>query len=152
MNHKNCRAKNECANWQDNLKRDWCRGCTEYLPSGAFNPNFAPATAQTTRNGHPKFYEILEQLADLHSRKNADYANKDPLSNLRMCELGGIPGWKGVIVRLTDKISRLLTFADKESYQVKDESVEDTFRDAAIYSILGLILYQERSANKSKAD
>jgi hypothetical protein len=93
--------------------------------------------------GHPEFYKILDELKDLHSRKNQDYANENPLSNLKMCERGGIPAWKGVVVRLTDKISRLLSFTSKESYAVKDESVEDTFRDAAIYAILGLILYRE---------
>jgi len=93
--------------------------------------------------GHPDFYKILDELRDLHSRKNRDYSGDDPLSNLRMCERGGIPAWKGVIVRLTDKVSRLLSFMQKESYEVKDESVEDTLRDAAIYSILAIILYRE---------
>lgn len=94
-------------------------------------------------HGHPMFYEIVDELKDLHSRKNADYAGDDPLRNLRMCEEAGIPSWKGVIVRLTDKMSRLMTFAKKESFEVKDESVEDTFCDSAVYSILGLILYRE---------
>lgn len=101
-------------------------------------------------SGHPDFYKILDELAELHSLKNSDYANRDPLSNLKMCELGGIPGWKGVIVRLTDKISRLLTFSERESYQVKDESVEDTFKDLAVYGILGLILYRESKAKSSE--
>lgn len=93
--------------------------------------------------GHPMFYEILDELRDLHSRKNHDYAGDDPLSNLEMCERGGIAGWKGVVVRLTDKISRLLNFSKKGEFQVKNESVEDTFRDTAIYAILGLILFRE---------
>lgn len=95
--------------------------------------------------GHPEFYKILDELKGLHSRKNQDYANEDPLSNLKMCERGGLPGWKGVIVRLTDKISRLLSFMSRESYAVKDESVEDTLRDTAVYAILALILYRERN-------
>lgn len=94
-------------------------------------------------HGHPLFYEIIEELKDLHSRKNHDYAGNDPLMNLRLCELGGLPGWKGIVVRLTDKISRLLTFMKMGKFLVKDESVEDTFRDAAVYAILGLILYRE---------
>lgn len=93
--------------------------------------------------GHPEFYKIVEELKDLHSRKNHDYAGNDPLMNLRMCELGGLVAWKGIIIRLTDKISRLLTFMKTNELKVKDESVEDTFRDAAVYSILGLILYRE---------
>lgn len=100
-------------------------------------------TESIDRHGHPDFYKILDELRNLHSRKNRDYSGNDPLSNLRMCERGGIPAWKGVIVRLTDKISRLLSFMQRESYEVKDESLEDTLRDAAIYSILAIILYRE---------
>ncbi len=79
-----------------------------------------------TYHGHPMFYEILDELRDLHFRKNHDYAGDDPLSNLKMCEVGGLDGWKGVVVRLTDKISRLLNFMKKGA--LEDESVEDTFR------------------------
>jgi hypothetical protein len=97
--------------------------------------------------GHPRFKEILGQLQKLHDAKNADYAGDgNPLGNLQMCEQGGIPAWKGVIVRLTDKMARLLSFSRKEQFQVKDESVIDTLQDMAVYSILGIILYEE--ANK----
>lgn len=95
--------------------------------------------------GHPMFHQILEELRELHSNKNRDYSGDgNPLSNLTLCELGGLPAWKGIIVRLTDKISRLLTFMKKEEFAVKDETIEDTFRDTAVYSILGLIAYRER--------
>ncbi len=97
-------------------------------------------------HGHPMFYQIIDELKDLHSRKNADYADEEPLRNLRMCEAGGIAAWKGIVIRLTDKISRLLTFVKKESYEVKDESVEDTLRDLAVYAVLGIILYRERAS------
>ena len=34
--------------------------------------------------GHPQFYKILEELADLHSKKNYQYStDKDPLSNFK---------------------------------------------------------------------
>ena len=60
-----------------------------------------------TLGGHPRFYEILLQMADLHSRKNQNYAQDgDPLSNLRECEKMGIPAHMGVAIRLTDKFSR----------------------------------------------
>jgi len=62
---------------------------------------------------------------------------------LRMCEYMEIPAWQGVVIRLTDKIARLMTFARKGTLQ--NESVEDTFRDIAVYAILGLILYQDHA-------
>ncbi len=102
-------------------------------------------------HGHPEFYKILEEMKQIHSSKNHDYAGKkDPLANLKMIEnYTSLPAWKGAIVRLTDKMSRLLTFFDQEELLVKDESIEDTFKDDAIYAILGLILYREWK-NKQK--
>ena len=77
--------------------------------------------------------------------KNHDYAgdSSNPLRNLKMCEACGIPGWQGVIVRKTDKISRLQSFMRQGELQVKDESVIDTFDDDGIYSILGRLLFEE---------
>jgi len=100
--------------------------------------------------GHPRFKEVLQELQDLHDRKNSDYAQeKRPLSNLQMCEEMGLPAWIGVIIRLGDKYSRLVQLARKylrgESAAVKEETVADTFRDNAVYSILGMILYEEAS-------
>jgi hypothetical protein len=146
------------------MREDYCSNptmpCTDSAPIRCwesdcrFQKIYQPKDYQPIQpevHGHPEFYKILDELRDLHSRKNHDYAGDDPLSNLKMCEVGGLAGWKGVVVRLTDKISRLLTFMKKGEFQVKDESVEDTFKDAAIYSILGLVLYRE-SKNETQTD
>ena len=103
------------------------------------------------RDGHPRFYELLERMAELHARKNHDYAGgSDPLRNLRRCADAGIPPWKGVIVRLSDKFDRLITFAELEHYAVKNESVADTFLDMAVYALLGLILFEETAKPPTK--
>ncbi len=94
-------------------------------------------------HGHPQFYKILDELRDLHSRKSHDYSGSDPLSNLKECESMGIPAWQGVALRLTDKMSRVKSFAKKGKLLVNDEGLEDTFRDLAIYSILAIILFRE---------
>lgn len=94
--------------------------------------------------GHPRFYELLEELKELHSNKNRDYSGEvDPLRNLRSVEAMGLPAWKGVVVRLTDKLNRLWSFSQKEEYAVKDESLVDTLKDTAVYAILGIVLYEE---------
>ena len=59
------------------------------------------------------------------------------------CEQMGIPAWKGALVRMTDKISRLWNFAKKEKYLV-DESIEDTLKDLAVYSLITIILFRRR--------
>lgn len=99
--------------------------------------------------GHPRFYEILEQMKDLHSRKNHDYAGtSDPLKNLRACERVSLEPFLGVLVRLQDKWSRIEEFVKSGTLMVKGESVIDTLMDNAIYSVLGIILYEEAQKKK----
>lgn len=105
-----------------------------------------PMAVAKTRGGHPRFYELLEKMADLHSRKNHDYAGQeDPLKNFKTSVGAGVNPWIGCLIRLGDKFGRLSTFAKQGTLQVKDESVTDTFLDMAVYSLLGLILFEEQS-------
>ena len=100
-----------------------------------------------THFGHPEFYKLLEQMAELHSRKNHDYAGtSDPLKNLRACERLELDPFMGVMVRLQDKWSRLEEFVKQGVMLVKDESVEDTLMDNAVYSLLAIILRREAKA------
>ncbi len=93
--------------------------------------------------GHPLFYILLDEIADLHSRKNADYAGDDPLSNLRLCQQFGIEPWRGCLVRMSDKWSRITQLANRDA-EVGDEPIEDTLLDMAVYSLLCIVLRRER--------
>ena len=96
------------------------------------------------QHGHPRFYKLLKEMAELHSRKNHDYAGvSDPLKNLRACERLELKPFMGVMVRLQDKWSRLEEFIKSGELMVKNESVKDTLMDNAVYSILAIILYEE---------
>ena len=100
--------------------------------------------------GHPRFYEILKQMEELHSRKNHDYAGtSDPLKNLRACERLELKPFMGVMVRLQDKWSRLEEFVKSGKLMVKNESVIDTLMDNAVYSVLAIILYEEQQKGES---
>ena len=102
--------------------------------------------------GHSDFYKLIDELKEIHSLKNHDYAGvEDPLKNFRMCEDIGVPSWKGCLIRISDKFSRLCSFAKKEEYKVKDENIEDTLKDLAIYALICIILYRER-LNKKPID
>jgi len=91
--------------------------------------------------GHPRFYQIIDELCETHSNKSHDYGGaEDPLYNLRQF------GWKGVIVRLGDKFCRLKNFYEQGELKVKDEKIIDTFCDMAIYAVLGRILFEEENA------
>ena len=93
---------------------------------------------------NPRFDKILKELRQIHFSKNEDYTRtyKDPLANLREF------GWKGAIVRISDKYFRLKNFALTEKLDVKDETIIDTFNDLANYAILGRILYEDELDNK----
>jgi hypothetical protein len=98
--------------------------------------------------GHPRFYELLEEMKKIHDRKNSDYSKKeDPLSNFRQVEEFGIPAWVGVLVRITDKYSRIVQLTNKalngEEAEVKEESIKDTLVDLANYSVIAVILFEE---------
>lgn len=100
------------------------------------------------KRGHPRFYELLENLADLHDRKNANYAeDNNPLSNFEECEKFGVPAYVGTMVRMSDKWSRLTQLMKGKKDEV-GESVKDTLLDLAVYSLLEIIIYEKYEKNK----
>ena len=103
--------------------------------------------------GHKDFYKLLDKMKEIHSNKNHDYSGEGgPFRNFKMSEAMGIPAWKGCLIRMGDKYSRLCSFAKKEEYKVKDENVEDTLLDLAIYSLIDIILYRERKLSERKGE
>jgi hypothetical protein len=84
-----------------------------------------------------RFNEIVKEMMELHDRKNHDYAGSEYLSNFLMCEKYiGVPAWKGCLIRLSDKMSRLMNIARTEEIAVSDETVTDTLTDLAVTRIL----------------
>lgn len=94
---------------------------------------------------HPlsaRFHEILEELGDLHDRKQIDYGRaKDPFANVRGSETWGVKPWVGAMLRGNDKMERLKNFAKTGS--LANEGADDSFRDLAVYAIIALVLWEE---------
>ena len=122
------------------------------------NENYAewapPAYARQTGDGvmgaavHPTsqaFFDLCDALKDMHRRKSSDYgcpSGTDPLANIRNgAKFVGIPSWKGAMVRLSDKVTRLATF--NVTGRLENESLEDNLFDLASYSLLALLLHRE---------
>lgn len=83
--------------------------------------------------------ECCNRMIAITTAKNADYTgtNPDPFSNFSKTESLGICSVEqGFLVRMTDKISRIVSFIQKGILMVKDESIEDTLLDLANYCIL----------------
>lgn len=141
-----------------NTQREWERQMKRYKNGGSkvevhLHADTSKAVAGlnvalgSTR--HPlsaRFHEILQELGDLHDRKQQDYGrDKDPFANVRGSEEWGVRPWVGAMIRANDKIKRLQNFAVKGS--LANESAEDSFRDLAVYAIIGLVLREEEVAH-----
>lgn len=98
---------------------------------------------------HPlseRFHQLLVEAGDLHDLKQADYGlDSDPFANVRASSSWGMPAWVGAMVRATDKVRRLQTFARKG--ELKNESVVDAFMDLAVYALIARILYEEEAGS-----
>ena len=95
-------------------------------------------------NGHPGFYELLKTMADIHSRKNGNYAKaSDALSNFRLSNELGIDPFKGCLIRMSDKWSRICQLS-KGVPDLVGESLEDTLIDLANYSLISILLLREK--------
>ena len=83
-----------------------------------------------TFNGR-SFESICCELIALHERKNKDYGGAfyNTMSKF---------GITALLIRLDDKLSRLISITKNGSQEVNDESIEDTLRDLASYAIMGL--------------
>lgn len=97
---------------------------------------------------HPtsqRFFDLCDLLKEIHRKKSSDYgcpSGTDPLANIRNgARFVGIPAWKGAMVRLSDKVTRLATY--NVTGQLENESLEDNLIDLASYSLLALLLHQE---------
>lgn len=85
--------------------------------------------------------ELCDEARSLSERKNHDYSGGNdashPFLNFTRCEAMGICKTEaGIMVRLTDKMSRLSTFITTGEFKVKDEAVKDTVLDVINYVVI----------------
>jgi hypothetical protein len=83
--------------------------------------------------------ETFNKLISITEKKNADYAGKggNAFNNFTRVEMLGIATTEqGFVTRMTDKLSRIISFMQNGELLVKDESVEDTLLDLANYCVL----------------
>ncbi len=94
------------------------------------------------RHGDPRFYVLLDEIAALHSRKNHDYSKpEEPLSNFTRSEALGVEAWRGVLVRMSDKWSRIEQLASGKT--PKNESMRDSLIDLAVYALIDVLLLED---------
>jgi len=90
---------------------------------------------------------MSERARDIMTRKNHDYsgpAGDDPFANFRRSESMGITSTgQAIMVRMTDKFSRLATFFEAGVLKVADETAEDSCLDLINYSIILAAIIRE---------
>lgn len=85
------------------------------------------------------FKQIANGLTELYERKNADYGNSFSKTFEEF-------GMTSTVVRLSDKLERLKTLSKQEA-KVKDESIQDTVMDIAVYAMLTLMELMNRETH-----
>ena len=80
---------------------------------------------------------ICLELNNIYEKKNADYGNSFENS---LDKHGLIAG----IIRMDDKMSRLISLNSKKEQQVMDESLRDTLMDLANYAIMSVMWLDEQ--------
>jgi hypothetical protein len=120
---------------QDSLQENYA----EWQP-----PTF-PEPAADVHPTSQAFFDLCDALKEMHRRKSSDYgcpSGTDPLANIRNgARFVGIPSWKGAMVRLSDKVTRLASY--NATGRLENESLEDNLFDLASYSLLALLLHRE---------
>lgn len=104
------------------------------------------------KHGDPLFFDLIIKMAEIYEIKNKGYGSRDPLSNFLESERFGVPSWKGCMIRMSDKWSRLCNLVSKlDNPEYKDaiqmESIEDTLIDLANYSIICIVLLRRNGKN-----
>jgi hypothetical protein len=83
------------------------------------------------------YEKYQKEMFDTLKRKNADYAGpKGEYTNFTTCEYLGIcPTMEGLMVRITDKLTRSSNLIKRDP-QVVNESLKDTLLDMANYCMI----------------
>ena len=99
-----------------------------------------------TRN--PKFNKALQIMRDVHDKKNQDYASDDnPYSNFEIAAtVAGVSPKVVFKVLMGIKLARLAELEDKSKVP-NFESIEDTWKDLAVYAAMGFS-YELKEAKK----
>lgn len=113
------------------------------------SPHQAPKPAVTLNPNDP-FEKQLISIVETNRRKRMDYAlDGDPFSNFRMTsELLGIPGFGATEAALFNVIQKLIRLHSLRKngriHDTANESVADTYLDAAVYAVITFAIEMER--------
>jgi hypothetical protein len=104
----------------------FCNSCYQNIPKDCI-----PYKESTLEEDCSK---IFRSCVELISRKNSDYSGGEKFGSFALSsEISGVTIEEGILVRIGDKLSRLKSLLKSGNQQVKEESIEDTIKDAINY-------------------
>ena len=116
-------------------------------------------TTEIMSTGDPKFFSLLSELAELHSKKAQAYGLHnaedqgfidDPLANARYASPDfGVEPWVYALIRANEKMRRLQAYILTDDQA--EENVRDSFLDLASQALIGLIMWEEAMEEESIA-
>jgi hypothetical protein len=88
---------------------------------------------------------MSKEALELMKKKNNDYASgSDPFMNFRRAE------YLGVLIRMTDKMSRISTYLNQGKLSLSNESVYDAIVDIINYSVILAGLLKDKDSKNNK--
>jgi len=96
--------------------------------------------------GNVRYLKLLDEMKDLHVRKNAGYAGedaRDSWANFRMSEAFGVSALLGCLIRMSDKWIRITNLIKNPKNEQVGESIKDTLKDLAAYALVAICSMEE---------
>ena len=93
-----------------------------------------------------EFKKIQQRQYELFCRKQSDYGPSNILLGGNINKDDDVKASvRGIVIRLNDKLARLINLIlKKDTFSASNESIEDTFNDASVYSIIALIVLEKK--------
>jgi len=103
-------------------------------------------TMSNVPGGDPAYLQLLEDMRQLHIKKNAGYSGDsvDRWANFRLAETFGVSTFLGVMVRMSDKWIRITNLIKNPSFDQVGESIDDTLFDLAAYALIAICIRREK--------
>ena len=119
----------------------------DYMDKGIGHPGvtYTPVTPKFDPDNVHAHLEVCGELNVIYERKNADYGDSFAQSLDKH-------GLIAAIVRLDDKMNRVINLNKADEQLVNDESVRDTLIDLANYAIMSVMWLDKQKAIKDLND